>query len=326
MKKCRSISTEAYLLVLFIIVSTVILTACGSSSRSSEKEMYAVAETAADFGMANDAINRSMGTESVVEIDSASVTSESGLLSEAAVQSQSGVRKLIRTVDLTVETTEFDALLEGLTQTVSEAEGYIERSDVSGNSLYSGSGRRYASLTLRIPSDRLDSFISQVETQGNVINKSESTQDVTLNYTDIESRKRTLTVEQERLIELLAEADSVDAVIALESRLSEIRYQLESMESQLRTYDNQVDYSTVRISLNEVTVLTPVAPDSIGVRIRKGFVENINGIAAVATDAFVWFVSHIPSLAVVVVIVAVLFFIIRRIGKACLRKLTGSSK
>lgn len=326
MKKCRSISTEAYLLVLFIIVSTVILVACGSSSRSSEKEMYAVAETAADFGMANDAINRSMGTEDVIEMDSASVTSESGLLSETAVQSWSSARKLIRTVDLTVETTEFDALLEGLTQTVSEVEGYIERSDISGNSLYSGSGRRYASLTLRIPSDRLDSFISQVETQGNVINKSESTQDVALNYTDIESRKRTLTVEQERLIELLAEADSVDAVIALESRLSEIRYQLESMESQLRTYDNQVDYSTVRISLNEVTVLTPVTPDSIGVRIRKGFAENINGIAAAATDAFVWFVSHIPSLAVVVVIVAVLFFIIRRIGKACLRKLTGSSK
>ena len=60
-------------------------------------------------------------------------------------------------------------------------------------------------------------------------------------------RKKSLEIEQERLWALLEKADSLDAVVALEARLSEIRYELESYTSQLRLYDNQVDYSTVSI-------------------------------------------------------------------------------
>ena len=132
---------------------------------------------------------------------------DGGLTSGTAIQPVNSSRKLIRTVNLDVETTEFDSLLATLTQTVASMGGYIEQSDISGNSISDAQGsRRYAWLTARVPSNKLDSFVSQADEKGNITNKSENTQDVTLQYSDIESRKKTLAVEQDRLWDLLAKA------------------------------------------------------------------------------------------------------------------------
>lgn len=56
----------------------------------------------------------------------------------------------------------------------------------------------------------------------------------------------------------LEQAESIEEMMTIESRLSDIRYQLESMESQLRTYDSQIEYSTVSLYISEVVELTPV--------------------------------------------------------------------
>lgn len=249
-------------------------------------------------------------------IDAGEGISSDALGAVQPLQPLQTARKLIRTVNLSLETTEFDALLDTLTRVVNEAGGYMEQSDISGSSISSSPGkRRYAYITARIPSDKLDSFVAEVGSHGNITEKSESTEDVTLNYADIESRKKTLNVEQERLWDLLAKADSIESVIALETRLSEIRYQLESMESQLRTYDNQVDYSTVHFNINEVQVFTPTQPDSVFVRIQKGFSRSITDVRDAAVNVFVWFFSNLPALAMFAVITGILFVVIKVILK-----------
>lgn len=206
-------------------------------------------------------------TEPQEDYGASDLTASAGAGAQTPVSAN---RKLIRTIHLHVETTEFDNLLASISQSTTEMGGYIEQSDISGSSISSTQpGGRYAFLTVRVPSDHLDSFLSQVSEQSNVTNRSENIEDVTLQYSDIESRKKTLTVEQERLWALLEKADTLEAVIALEERLSEIRYELESFESRLRLYDNQIDYSTVHINLDEVRVFTPTTPDSIATRIQK---------------------------------------------------------
>ncbi len=230
--------------------------------------------------------------------------------SSSSQNSSSVRRKLIRTISLNVETTAFDDLLSSIQSFVTTGGGYIEQSDVSGTSVSaSPDRRRYAYLTVRIPSGGLDNFLSQMAEKSNVINRSENVQDVTLQYTDIESRKKSLTIEQERLWALLEKADTLEAVIALEERLSEIRYELEGFESQLRVYDNQVDYSTVHISIQEVGVFTPTAPDSVVTRIQKGFVRNLENVVNDMTDFIVWFLSHLPSLIMLALIIGILFLI-----------------
>lgn len=312
-KRIRSFLSAAAAVVL----AAAAVTACGGSAKSSSS--YAVTETMAaamDLGSENEFASYdstaapAAGMEAAQTSDAAA-DSRSGLTSSTAVQPVSSNRKLIRTVSLSVETTDFEPLISSISQSVSDSGGYIEQSDISGTSISDSYGHRYAYLTVRIPSDRLDQFITLVGNQANITNKSETTTDVTLQYSDIESRKKSLTVEQERLWALLEKADTLEAVIALEERLSEIRYQLESFESQLRTYDNQVDYSTVNININEVKVLTPTAPDSVATRIQKGFQRNLTGVANGLVNFFVWFASSIPVFAAVAVILLIVVLIYR---------------
>ena len=91
--------------------------------------------------------------------------------------------------------------------------------------------------------------------------------------------KKTLTTEQERIWALLEKADTLEAVIALEERLSEIRYQLESMESQLKLYDNHGGLQHPYPShISEVAVYTPTGSQSVGARIQDGFKRNLTSV------------------------------------------------
>ncbi len=303
--------------LLTAMVLAAALTGCGASAKFSKDAAMAVVENMAGAPMMEEAsvdTGAGMAGSMFGAMPQVSPGSEASAEEGTANTPKDASRKLIRTIYLTMETTEFEPLLENLSRTVAELGGYMESSNISGSSILASSEScRYASLIVRIPSDQLDGFLNQMESQGNVTNRSESTEDVTLQYTDIESRKKTLLIEQERLLELLAEAASMDAVIALESRLSEIRYQLESMESQLRTYDNQVDYSTVHIDLSEVKVFTPTSPDSIGTRIQKGFSRNLKFVSDGLVNFFVMVITSLPTLIVLAVIIGILALILRAV-------------
>lgn len=223
-------------------------------------------------------------------------------------------RKLIRNVDLDVETDNFSQLLDAISTQITALGGYIEQSNISGNSLNyrNEPNPRYASVTARVPQDQLDGFISFVEKDGNITNKSESTQDVTLQYSDLESRKKSLAIEQERIWALLEKADTLEAVIALEQRLSDIRYQLESMESQLKLYDNQVDYSTIYLNINEVTTFTPTAPETFGQRIQGGFSQNLKAVSSAMISFIVLIITASPVWITLVIIILVILVPIRR--------------
>ena len=223
-------------------------------------------------------------------------------------------RKLIRSVSLTMETLEFESFVAVLQQKVAEAGGYIESSAVNGNS-YNYSRSRSASFTCRIPSAKLDAFLSAVDGIGNVTYSYEDQKDVTLNYVDTEARIASLQTEYDRLLELLAQAESVDTIIMLEQRLSDVRYQLESYKSQLRTYDNLVDYSTVTISASEVQRVTSPEEKSVWARISTDFSDNLYDVGTGLVDFFVWFVSATPYFAVLAVIALIIVLIV----KACLK-------
>ncbi|GLC79093.1 DUF4349 domain-containing protein [Lacrimispora brassicae] len=223
-------------------------------------------------------------------------------------------RKLIRTISMNVETDEFEALVSELQAKITQLGGYVEQSDMSGSRM-SSSGKpvtRFANMTVRIPVSQMNSFVSTVETNGNVTDKSETTQDVTLQYSDLESKKKALEIEQEKLWEFLEKAESVDTVITLQQRLSEIRYQLESMESQLRLYDNQVDYSTVHMNIREVAIFTPVSADSALTRINKGFTNNFKTLITAMTNLLIGMITTIPLWFPIVLIAGIVVFFLRK--------------
>ncbi|MCM1112494.1 MAG: DUF4349 domain-containing protein [Muribaculum sp.] len=255
-----------------------------------------VAEAAADYDSASGAVGN------VQQVDNSAYYDE---------------RKLIRTVNLDVETKEFDQMLQSIEEQVERLGGYIESMNTYNGSRYARyeSGRS-SSLTVRIPKQQLSGFVNAVSEAGNVVSRSENVQDVTLSYVDLESRKKALMTEQERLQAILERAETLEDIITLEDRLSSVRYQLESMEAQLRTYDNKVDFSTVNLSIQEVKELTPVEEETVWERLTGGFTDSLTDVKDGLVDFFVWFVASIPYLvlwgAVIAAVVLVIRMIIRR--------------
>lgn len=317
---------------LLLLTGSLFLAGCGGSSKSDigssgqsyqnsgRETMMTAAETAAaaydyDMEAANPAeggLEEEDAFETEVSQD-ISLTSTS-TMTQTVVPSS---RKLIRNVYMNVETDAFDSLISQVQSKVAELSGYMEQSDISGSSITYNNVRpdRYASITARIPADKLDSFITVVEGSSNVTNKSESTQDVTLQYSDLESKKKTLSMEQERIWALLEKADTLEAVIALEERLSEIRYELESMESTLKLFDNQVEYSTIELSIHEVLPVdfTPVAPETVSQRIQKGFSKNVENVGRFFTDLFIGVVTGIPVWLPLLAVLALILAAVKRV-------------
>ena len=238
-------------------------------------------------------------------------TEQSAEFSEEAAQTSE--RKLIRTVDLYTETEQYDDLLAALEAQIASLGGYVEyRYQYNGNSydIYSYS-RRSSNLTVRIPSDRLDEFITRVGETSNIVNKEERVEDVTLRYVDLESHRNALVTEQGRLLELLEQAETVEDLITIESRLSQVRYELESMESQLRTLMNQVSYSTVNLSVQEVQRLSPTEEVTIWGRMRQGLADSFYDLGMGFQNGFVGFVIHLPYIVLWLIMIVILFFICR---------------
>ena len=288
------------LTLLLAVLLVFSFAACGASSKYDNGYDYATNEfTEAPEGYYSEEVFDSAGTngENIAESPSPSG------------------RKLIRRFELDVETLEFDAFVSSVKQKVAEYGGYIESSSISGNSYNYSSGRRDASFVCRVPSDKLDEFVNTVGGLGNVTYCYEDSDDVTLNYVDVEARVASLQTEYDRLLELLAEAENIDSIIVLEERLSEVRYQLESYKSQLRTYDNLIDYSTVNLTVMEVKRITEAEPESVWDRIANDFSDNIYDIWIGLQDFFVWFVGNIPYFIIWAVIIVIIVIIV----KLCLR-------
>ena len=113
----------------------------------------------------------------------------------------------------------------------------------------------------------------------------------------------------------MKKAETVEDIIAIESRLSEVRYQLESIESQLRTYDNQVDYSTVNININEVVDYTPVKETTVWERISEGFKASLISVGNFFENLFVGILAFSPILLLIAAFIVIIVLVIRKIAK-----------
>ena len=308
-------------IMAFAISCAILLAGCGKASNGS----YA-AGAAADTAAAAPAYNSYAtddiyaGTVEIAEEKMADMEEDAGESGEVQVKDTS--RKLIRNVDLSVETEEFDVLMQTITDRVDKLGGYVESSNTYNGSYYYGNNNRNANLTLRIPAESLDEFLSAVAEISNVISRSENVTDVTLQYVDMKSHKEALETEQKRLLELLDQAESVEDIITIESRLSEVRYQIESMESQLRTMDNQVSYSTVYLYIEEVTRLTPVKEQSAWEKIKTGFGESLYNIGNGIKNFFIGLIIRLPYLAAWAVVIVIVLIIIKLFRKHLRKKTT----
>ncbi len=315
--------TTAIVLCLLMALS---LCACGSSSYSAKSEesgAYYASTPAGAPVPAPAAANGYYAEEAAYDYDMP-YEAESGLVSGSGARKESGSEtpeanpeKIIYSADATVETTEFDKSVADLNALLESVGGFVESSSVNGSNYYDTArgnvSRRTASYTLRIPSARFSGMVDSLSTLGNVPYTYMYTENVTAQYYDVQARLKALEAQETRLVEMLEIAETVEDIITIEDKLTDVRYRIDSLQSSLNNWDRRVNYSTLSLTIKEVQVYTPETPVKItyGQRLAKAFTNSLKNAGEFFQDLLVFLVSALPTL----VILAVLFFVCRPLLK-----------
>ena len=292
MKKIVSLT-----LVMLLVLSLV--TGCGASST-----------------MKNAVVSPAAPREEMA-MDSAAgavmmATNTSGTKGEVGQSVPNTEQKLIKTIRMDAETENLDALLPQVMTQIDALGGYVENQELYNGSSYNSYRSRSASLTIRIPAEQLNGFVENVKGVSNVVSYNESTENVTLRYVSTESRMLALEVEQQRLLELLAKAENMSDLLEIEARLTDVRYELESVTSQLRVLANQVDYATVYLYISQVKVYTETQEQTVWQRIGSGFKDNLRDMGEDLTDFFVWLVTYSPQMILWAIVIAVAVTVLKK--------------
>ena len=185
--------------------------------------------------------------------------------------------KVITTIQMDFETTEFEKTIESLTQIIQGHKAYVENSNSSYNQYYNNKSYKYATYTIRVPKDQVSNFKNALIGIGNMTQESTSKEDVTKYYKDTASRLKVVTTKESRLLALMEKASKIEDIIALENQLSQTIYEKEQLQSTLSGIDDQVDFSTVHINIQEVEKLTNAESPStgFGTRVKNAFSDSL---------------------------------------------------
>ena len=163
------------------------------------------------------------------------------------------------------------------------------------------SGSRYAHYEFRIPAEQYSTFLAAADGAGNVTQKSESVQDVTAQYVDVEARLASLEAQRESLNAMLAQAQDVETLLAVQRELADVQYEIESYTAQKRTYDDQIAYSTVQVTVHEVRRVTE-NPQSFASRLGAAFRSGWYGLGQGVQSLAVGLAAVLPTLLVLAVV------------------------
>lgn len=329
-----------------ILAAAMVLAGCGSaySTGTTSDSAVGVSSSRAAAGVSNSYDSGSYEEMYALDDITEAAAEDSGADYDVDVKSadDSGIaevdtsKKIIRNKNYSLETTDLATLDQMIQAKVSELGGYIESSSIDGGVTYddgyylgsdgqtyydtsyvarSGKSRqyRYAYYTIRIPAERLDEFSAAVENGANVTYASTTTQDITSSYVDTDARRKSYEEEIEVLNEMMQKAETVDEMIQIESQLSDVRYQLENIKSQLKSMDNDVAYSTVDLSVTEVTVLTDTTSRNLTwqERIANGFANSCERLVETSQEIVISIASNAPMIVFYIILIVIGLVILR---------------
>ena len=232
--------------------------------------------------------------------------------------------KLIYSASATVETTEFDRTIEKLSALVEQYGGFVESSSINGSNYYTQSrgysSERYASYVIRVPSGKFSALMGSLSTLGNVPYSHTYTENITAQYYDTDARLTAYQTQEARLLEMMEAAETVEDLIAIEEKLTELRYQIESLQSTLKNWDRQVAYSTLDLEVQEVIEYTPESRMSYGQELALALTNGLRRTGEFFKDLLLAIVGALPALVILAVVLAILIPVWKKHRKACRAK------
>jgi hypothetical protein len=304
------------ILLITILLALSMTVGCAAKSEQNSKAAYdmafeepamakseAVAEAPMEMEMTEESAGMSDGLSPELEIDAINLEVD---------------RKLIFRANYYIETLEFDKDYKLILTKLESIGGYAQNSYVDGTKpIEYGDRGRHAELSLRIPISKYDEFLASLEGIGNILSKSQNTDDVSAQYFDTQARIRVLKTQLERLENILEKADKLEDIITLEREITNVMYELDRFEGQKRQLDNLIDYTTVSISLSEVNEISTISQSEkgLGQRISESFKKVAKGFARFLEGLAIVIIAGSPVWISVGIIVLLIIWIVKRSKK-----------
>ena len=316
------------LAAIAVLAASLCLTGCGGSSSGSsnmnsasyKEETAAAGDYAYDSYAAEEAMAMAEGEEYTADGGSGST--------ESALRAQDG-QKIVYTGNLSIQTLEYDKSAASIRKKIKDAGGFSEAESERDNDYYwysynSGSSNtRYLSITARIPSDKFEDFINSLSGDGKIMSRSVNAENISQVYANKETYKKSLEKEQERLLEMMDKAETIEDMITVESRLSEVERQLNVYKTDLAQMDKDVEFSTIYIELKEVKRYTEeVNSTTFAEEVKYAFEDAINSFKNFCEGIVLFVVRNFPYLIILAVI---LVLIIRAIGRSRAKRIAMMS-
>ncbi len=215
-------------------------------------------------------------------------------------------RKLVKKADINLETEDSDELIKKIGSQVSSLNGYT--SSLSQNK---HDKDLLVDASVQIPAEKLDDFLDFLEKSGTVTSKNVETKDITDSYTDTESRITAYETEEKALLAMLAKCETVEDAISVQDRLSTVRAELESLRAQKKSYDQEITYSEVSISIREVDREKKTST-SFGSQVSEMFSESVYNISRFFRNLSVFILGASPYLLIAAAAIIIAVLIIKK--------------
>ena len=318
----KSFRTGIFLTIAVLGVSLIF---AGCSKKSDYANDYGIAEQKTFFGASSGSgamptmskkmsvANRSMEAPAMsdsfimADFDDAEMEMEEAFFDEGAGNGVAGAgsakeyeRKLIKNGNVTLQV-----------QDLSEGESAVEKwcKELNGYISYSSSDEYSAYFTVKIPSASFDKAMESVGDFGQVKNRNVSTQDVSEQYYDLKTRLETKKILQTNFKQYLEKASNITDILKIERELNNVTSDIESMEGQLRRLSNQIDFSTISISLILPQGKTDpvIQPPTFGERVSRFFAQVKDFFMVVAKILLYAVICGVPCIAFLIFLYWLLF-------------------
>jgi len=207
-------------------------------------------------------------------------------------------RKLVKRADVRIRVENLEAADASVNGLLKKYDAYAASTNIQENSYY---------FSLRVPSRAYDIFLAEMNDIGRVINRSESTEDVTLRYYDLEGRLETKRELLRTFQSYLRRANNVEEILKVEARISELQYDIEGTGKQLRDLANRIDYSTVELTILGPATAAPNKNLTFGEQTKKLFSNFGDFLSGIGLFIIGFIIYCIPVLLLAIFLFWLLF-------------------
>jgi len=224
-------------------------------------------------------------------------------------------RMVVRNADLTLETTQFQYVIHEVDRIVARHGGFVEQSNQwLHRSARSNEDFWVALYTLRVPVNSFDTAIRDLTALGYLVEFSTSSEDVTMQFADMESRLQIRLEEERRIMTMIENTEDLGELIRLEARLAELLIAIDAHRRSMTELDMLASFSTILLSVSEVEEegIVPVYVDGFGGRIAEAFTGSIEFSVLLLEGFAILLASIILPLAIMGLIVFGIFLLVRK--------------